>query len=87
MYDNSSLIQLLLHYVITFWQIVHGNILSKWGLITRGANLRLFCYPGNRFLIRSVNRLTVHNSEIFEKSHTIVIGIPPHNATNSLFFW
>ena len=34
---------------------------------TRGASLRLFCYPGNRFLIRSVNRVTVHNSEICKK--------------------
>ena len=34
---------------------------------TRGASLRLFCYPGNRFLIRSVNRITVHNSEIYKK--------------------
>ena len=33
----------------------------------RGASLRLFCYPDNRFLIRSVNRVTVHNSEICKK--------------------
>ena len=33
----------------------------------RGVSLRLFCYPGNRFLIRSVNRVTVHNSEIGKK--------------------
>ena len=36
-------------------------------LPNRGASLRLFCYPGNRFLIRSVNRVTVHNSEICKK--------------------
>ena len=36
-------------------------------MFTRGVSLRLFCYPGNRFLIRSVNRVTVHNSEIGKK--------------------
>ena len=48
----------------------------------RGANLRLFCYPGNSFLIRSVNQLTVHNSEIFEKGLTTVfpqtMQLTPH---------
>ena len=39
----------------------------KVGSLTRGASLRLFCYPGNRFLIRSVKRVTVHNSEICKK--------------------
>ena len=43
------------------------NLFFKNCIITRGASLRLFCYPGNRFLIRSVNRVTVHNSEICKK--------------------
>ena len=33
-----------------------------------------------------VNRLTVHNSEIFEKGYTIVVGIPQHNATKLTVF-
>ena len=56
-------------HVVLSWHIEQNptQVHSVRQVCNRSASLRLFCYPGNRFLIRSVNRVTVHNSEICKK--------------------